>query len=94
MIKLNDIVQIDIPEDHHSTNHSDESVNVIGMVVDIMEPEKVYCYRYITLKVISSTYNGNFKHPFHGDHLDNEFVFSNDSESAGYIPEDNIKKID
>ena len=90
---IDEILLIEIPADSHLTNYKKDITSIIGKIVKI-ENNKYNnsFFGYVTLDIISSPCT-NFKNPNNGRILIGQVMFSNITESAGYIPEVNIKKL-
>lgn len=90
---IDEILLIEIPADSHLTNYKTDITSVIGKIVKIENNKYDNSFLgYVTLDIISSPYT-NFKNPNDGRSLTGQMMFSNNPQSAGYIPNDNIKKL-
>lgn len=90
---INEILLIEIPADSILTDYSKDITSVIGKIVKIENNAYDGSFLgYVTLDIISSPYT-NFKNPNDGRSLTGQIMFSNNPQSAGYIPNDNIKKL-
>ena len=90
---INEILLIEIPADSILTDYSKDITSVIGKIVKIENNAYNNSFLgYVTLDIISSPIS-DFRDPHVGRILIGQMMFSNNPESAGYIPKDNIKKL-
>lgn len=90
---IDEILLIEIPADSHLTNYKTDITSVIGKIVKIENNKYNNSFLgYVTLDIISSPIS-DFRDPHVGRILIGQMMFSNNPESAGYIPKDNIKKL-
>ncbi len=90
---IDEILLIEIPADSHLTDYSKDITSVIGKIVKIENNAYDGSFLgYVTLDIISSPIS-DFRDPHVGRILIGQMMFSNNPESAGYIPKDNIKKL-
>lgn len=90
---IDEILLIEIPADSHLTNYKTDITSVIGKIVKIENNKYDTLFLgYVTLDIISSPIS-DFRDPHVGRILIGQMMFSNNPESAGYIPKDNIKKL-
>ena len=90
---IDEILLIEIPADSHLTNYKKDITSIIGKIIRIENNKYDNSFLgYVTLDIISSPIS-DFKNPNDGRILIRQMMFSNNPESAGYIPNDNIKKL-
>ncbi len=90
---IDEILLIEIPADSHLTNYKTDITSVIGKIVKIENNKYNNSFLgYVTLDIISSPIS-DFRDPHVGRILIGQMMFSNNPESAGYLPESNIKKL-
>lgn len=93
LYKIDEILLIEIPAHSYITDYKEDIISIIGKIIRIENNAYNNSFLgYVTLDIISSPIS-DFRDPHVGRILIGQMMFSNNPESAGYIPKDNIKKL-